>query len=271
MRNEAGKILQHYMQSWNLIYDSDGFHTHCSLIQPVIYKDIKAILKITFSIEEKRGNKLMLWYNGKGAAKVLKCDDGAILMERVIGDQSLRTMALNNRDDEATRIICRTANLLHADRNKGLPELIPLNIWFNELFLSAGKYGSPFTECAGIAKPLLDGQNDITVLHGDLHHDNILYSPERGWLAIDPKGLLGERAFDYANILCNPDKEIALSKNRLTKQIDVISKNTGINYNHLLKWTIAWAGLSAVWFLNDNMDASLPKSVAEIALKELNN
>ena len=38
-----------------------------------------------------------------------------------------------------------------------------------------------------------------------MHHDNILDFGERGWLVIDPKRLHGERAFDYANIFCNPD------------------------------------------------------------------
>jgi hypothetical protein len=42
-------------------------------------------------------------------------------------------------------------------------------------------------------------------LHGDIHHDNILDFGRRGWLAIDPKRLFGERGFDYANLFCNPD------------------------------------------------------------------
>ncbi len=33
----------------------------------------------------------------------------------------------------------------------------------------------------------------------------------RGWLAIDPKGLIGERGFEYANLFRNPDAEVALS------------------------------------------------------------
>lgn len=43
------------------------------------------------------------------------------------------------------------------------------------------------------------------VLHGDVHHGNVLNFGARGWLAIDPRGLVGERAFDHANLLCNPD------------------------------------------------------------------
>jgi len=52
---------------------------------------------------------------------------------------------------------------------------------------------------------LLADQHDVGVLHGDIHHGNILDFGPRGWLTIDPKGLIGERDFDYANLFCNPD------------------------------------------------------------------
>lgn len=245
--------------------------THTGLIRPVIYENKKAMLKISVSPEEKRGNQLMLAWNGIGAAKVFRIDNDAILTERIIGDRSLKTMAMNDRDEEATRIICQVADLLHLPEEKRTTELIPLHVWFNDLLSSAGRYGGIFIESAKTASALLKEQKNKTVLHGDLHHDNILYSSERGWLAIDPKGLSGERAFDYVNILCNPTKEIALSEDRLIEQINVISRNTGIEQKHLLKWTAAWAGLSAIWFLNDKQDASLPAGVAEMALRVLNN
>ena len=262
-------MLEHYLNIWNLIPNGGLITTHSSLIQPVLYRDTEAILKIPFSPDEKKGSKLMIWWDGMGAAKVYEHEDNAILMERITGDRSLKAMAGNNRDDEATCIICGVADQLHALRNRELPELTPLDIWFNDLFTSAERYGGIFVECAELAAILLEQQPDITVLHGDLHHENILYSSERGWLAIDPKGLVGNRAFDYANILCNPDKEIALTEGRLSGQINVISENTGISRMHLLEWTAAWAGLSAVWFLNDDMDGSLPMEIAERALREV--
>lgn len=49
----------------------------------------------------------------------------------------------------------------------------------------------------------------MAVLHGDLHHGNVLDFGPLGWLAIDPKGLHGESGFDYANILSNPDRASA--------------------------------------------------------------
>jgi len=131
------------------------------------------------------------------------------------------------------------------------------------------KYGGVISQCAATAEKLLANQQDIRVLHGDLHHENILHSAKRGWLAIDPKRLIGERTFDFANIFCNPTKEIAVDKRRLRQQLKVIASAAQLDERHLLKWVIAWAGLSASWTLDEGSDASLAIGVAEIALREL--
>jgi len=269
MKTEAEKLINRYIHLWNLIPDGELFSTNSSVLQPVMYKGEKSILKIPFVSEEKTGNKLMAQWNGSGAAKVFKWDENAILMERITGDYSLIDMLYNGQDDDATEIICGIAYLLHHNKQEAFPELIPLDRWFKDLFSSAVKYGGVITDCANLASELLSNQKDIAILHGDLHHMNVLHSSDRGWLAIDPKGLVGERTFDYVNIVCNPNKEIALAEGRMIRQIEVISNYTGINCRHLLKWTAAWAGLSAVWFLDNNMNADIPLGIAKLALKEL--
>lgn len=269
MKTEVENILSRFMNSWDLQYDGDGFYTHSSFIQPVLLGNVELILKIPFTEDEKAGIKVLQWWDGVGAAKVIKSDDDAILMERISGDLSLMTMSLNGNDDEATGIICEVANQLHSRKKELLPQLTPLSIWFEELFSSADKYGDVFLKSASIAKALLKSQTNIGVLHGDLHHKNILYSSERGWLAIDPKGLLGDKAYDYVNILCNPTKGIALAEGRFIKHIGTISRNTGIETNHLLKWTAAFAGLSAVWSLNEGQEAHLRTEVLKLAVAQL--
>ena len=52
---------------------------------------------------------------------------------------------------------------------------------------------------------MLASQREIVPLHADLHHENILDFGERGWLAIDPKRVIGERTFEYTILFCDPD------------------------------------------------------------------
>jgi streptomycin 6-kinase len=68
---------------------------------------------------------------------------------------------------------------------------------------------------AEIARTLLASPREVVPLHGDVHHGNILVFEERGWLAFDPKRLMGERGFDYANLFCNPNDTVATAPGRL--------------------------------------------------------
>jgi streptomycin 6-kinase len=154
-----------------------------------------------------------------------------------------------------------------------LPELIPLTTWFKELAPAAKQQGGIFVDSLYYADKLLKDQHDIVPLHGDIHYENILDSGNRGWIAIDPKRLIGERTFDYTNLFCNPDIAIAGAPGRLSRQLQVVAKEARLDPKRLLKWIIAWAGLSAAWFLNDGEDAlanvEAELLVAKIALAEL--
>jgi len=119
----------------------------------------------------------------------------------------------------------------------------------------------------GAARALLDSQRDMAVLHGDAHHDNILDFGERGWLVIDPKRLYGERAFDYANIFCNPDladpvPPAAIVPGRFERRLDIVAAQAGLDRRRLLQWVLAWCGLSAAWYLDDGDDAAIDLDIA---------
>jgi streptomycin 6-kinase len=122
---------------------------------------------------------------------------------------------------------------------------------------------------AAAARELLDEPRDIVVLHGDIHHGNILDFGSRGWLAIDPKHLVGERTFDFVNILRNPDAGVALRPGRFSRQATVVADAARLDRARLLKWTLAFAGLSAAWILGDGEQPDLDLAVAELAAAEL--
>jgi streptomycin 6-kinase len=268
-------IAQHKLKTakknWELTDDGEVLKTHSSLLQPVIYKGIKAILKVPMCFEERRGSALMACWDGEGAAKVFEHDDNSLLMERAVGTNSLKQMVMNGEEDKANKIICSVAAKLHNAACKQIAKLVPLPVWFTDLKPAADKYGGVFTQCSSIAHYLLNNPADISVLHGDIHYDNILDSGTAGWVAIDPKALLGEKGFDFANLFCNPDTKTATSPDRLSKQVKLVAAEAGLDAKRLLQWIAAWCGLSAAWTLIDGEDAELQLIVAGIALNELNN
>jgi streptomycin 6-kinase len=112
-------------------------------------------------------------------------------------------------------------------------------------------------------------QQDVMVFHGDVHHGNVLDFGQGGWLVIDPKGLCGERSFDYANLFCNPDIETATTPGGMARRLELIAESAGLDRGRLLQWIVAWAGLSASWFIEDGESPDRPLNVAELAASEL--
>lgn len=266
-RATLGFMFTAYLDRWGLTPDGEPIITHSSRLLPVRRGDVAAILKIAFVEEEKSGSVLMSWWNGDGAARVLQRDSDAILLERAEGERSLAELARNGQDDEASRIVCGVIARLHVPRAHQPSGLSPLSQWFRALE-PAAQSGGILVKAAAAARDLLAAPEDITVLHGDIHHGNILDFGARAWLAIDPKGLLGERGFEYANIFCNPDASVALATGRLARQATIVADASGLERERLLRWVLAYAGLSAAWFVEDG-EFPEPLAVAEAAAAEL--
>jgi streptomycin 6-kinase len=269
MSNNREALVRSYLTWWRLIPDGEFLDTPSSILVPVRHDGIPAMLKVAHGEEERRGATVMVWWNGEGAAQVLAHEGDALLMERAQGGESLIEFAQNGRDDEASRIICAAVGKLHAPRNQPLPEtLVPLSRWFQELEPAATRHGGILRESAAAARQLLADPRETGVLHGDVHHGNILDFGNRGWLAIDPKGLLGERGFDYANTFCNPDDDVATAPGRLARQASIVAEAANLDRTRLLQWILAYAGLSATWSMEDEGDPGLALEVAKMAAAE---
>ncbi len=109
------------------------------------------------------------------------------------------------------------------------------------------------------AKPML--------LHGDLHHHNVLLSEERGWIAIDPKGVAGEPAYEVAAMIRNPYdklKEVANLQPLLMRRIQILSEELGFEAARIRDWCFAQCMLSAVWNAEGVKGPSHALRVAEI-------
>lgn len=263
------RIFDRYVRQWRLEPDGAPIRTATSRLLPVRQAGAAAMLKIARVEEERRGARVLAWWAGEGAARVLAHDGDALLMERAQGADSLGAMARRGDDAAATRILCGAVARLHARRGQPPPGLVPLDAWFRDLWPAAERHGGVLRDSARHARALLDEPRQPGVLHGDIHHGNVLDFGARGWLAIDPKGLHGERGFDYANLFCNPGRRTALARGRFEQRLDLVAAASGIEPRRLLQWVVAWAGLSAVWMLQDDADPAGTLQVAARAAAAL--
>jgi len=89
-----------------------------------------------------------------------------------------------------------------------------------------------------------------TLLHGDLHHDNILAAQRQPWLAIDPKGLIGEPAYETGALLFNPQLQLLHAPDPgriLARRIDQLSEELGLDRARVRGWGLVRAVLAAWW------------------------
>jgi streptomycin 6-kinase len=262
----SSQSFKHWLVRWQLTPDGAEFTTRFgSRLVPVLWRGQRAILKLAGNEEERLGGTLMGWYGGTSAARVLAREGDALLLERLTGERSLSDMARSGQDDDATRILCRIAMALHAPRDQAAPTgLIPLDTWFHALETAATQHGGTFATCASTARSLLADQREPVVLHGDFHHGNVLDGGPRGWLVIDPKGLVGERGFEYANLFRNPDLATALAPGQM-RRAQIVSQEAGLDGRRLQEWVVAYAGLGAAWSLEGGDDPRPGLAIAEQA------
>ena len=276
-------MFEEDLARWGAVPDGEPIVTHGSRLLAVRCGDLPAMIKQPVNEDEKLGCLLMQYWTGEGAAMVLAQHGDTLLLERATGPASLSAMARQGRDDEACRILCAAAARLHAPRGRPLPDgLLPLEKWFEPLTLGGDRYGGIVACAAAIARTLLAEPREIVTLHGDLHHDNVLDFGSRGWLAIDPRHLVGDRGYDFGSIFTNPDmgfpcapalaapgQAVATQPGRLARRAAVIAEAAGIERDRLLRWVLAAVGLSAVWIFDDGDDPGIDLAVMNQALAEL--
>ncbi len=243
---------------------SDGttFSSLSSLLRPVILDGHPAFLKVTNEPEELAGARALERWAGHGAVRVLRRNHNAIVLERA--GPSLRSVA--SSDQNATAILCSVAARLHARTPTDLRGFPTLRRWFQSLFIDETPRFEPVRE---IADQLLARPDRRVLLHGDIHAENVLDGGGRGWLAIDPKGIVGARAFDYCNIFTNWTLEQVISN--FEARLRVVSAVTGIDCLDLLRWIASWSALSGLWHLESGHEvaAALPHAVTDLALRRL--
>lgn len=101
---------------------------------------------------------------------------------------------------------------------------------------------------------LLNTSTDLFLLHGDLHHGNILYSESSGWTAIDPKGLIGEREYDCIQFMLNEWEKWDVPLELLRYRVRTLSSLLPLSYERLIQYGFCHSILSASWSVEDGVD-----------------
>ena len=212
-------------------------------------------------------------FNGSGACKLLESDEerGFLLLERL---KPGRMLAELEDDDERTIIAADVMQKIWRPLESGsMPgaaeqaaqhqKFIQLSNWFNGLKKirphfngGTGPFPKELLERVEAILPELFADKNIKLMHGDFHHFNIL-SSERGWLVIDPKGVIGPAGYETGPLMINPwntfQDNISFQR-RAKRRVSILAERLGWERDFILKWATAHAVLSAWWSIEDGMD-----------------
>jgi streptomycin 6-kinase len=199
-------------------------------------------------------------FAGRGAVRVLRADlgRGVLLLERAEPGERLRDL-VPDRDAEATSIAAAVMRRLAAAPlpDHPLPDLLEQCRAFDEYLARHGD-GGPLpgdlvARAAGLMRELCASATERVVLHGDLHHDNILRATREPWLAIDPHGLVGDPGYETASLLFNPDpddRDEALTA-LVPARVEQLADELAMPLDRVLAWGFVKAVMSDVWTAED--------------------
>ena len=92
---------------------------------------------------------------------------------------------------------------------------------------------------------LASNRSHSVLLHGDLHHENIIKS-DTGWVTIDPRGIIGEPLFDVCAFIYNPIDEL-LKRDNVTRIIEQRIEAFVTRLGYSRQRIIDWLYVRTVW------------------------
>lgn len=248
-------MLQH-ARDWRVAID-ETVETETSLIAFGRRDGDRVVLKVVKREgDEWNSGDVLSAFAGHGVVRVHECTAGACLAERVDPGTSLVDLARAGRDDEATDALARVIGSM-------TPAIIPphcptVQEWGRGFawYLSSGDSQIPKTlvqQAVRIYSQLSAAQRGVRLLHGDLQHSNVLLDAGRGWLAIDPKGVVGEVEYEVGAALRNPREvphlvgDPAVVERRVDRFVSVLN----LDGARVVGWAFAQAVLSLIWTVED--------------------
>ena len=275
--SELQKRIQQYALQWSVSV-AHTFETETSGIAFGMRDQDSVVLKVIKRPgDEWLSGEILRAFDGHGVVRVHEHEPGAVLMERLRPGNSLVEVTTDGRDEEATDILADVIKQMsvHASANSplNLPKSCPrVHDWAKgfDRYLASGDEQVPKSLLEAGAETYLDlcaSQRRPLLLHGDLQHYNVLFDADRGWLAIDPKGVIGELEYEIGAVLRNPNErpDLFLSRSTIERRLSQFTNRLNLDYERTLRWAFAQAVLSAVWEVEDGHSVDSTNSSLRLA------
>ncbi|MFW0789453.1 aminoglycoside phosphotransferase family protein [Gordonia sp. CPCC 205333] len=251
------RLCDDLLAEWQLRVVGESMHGFASVVAPVRMADGReAVLKVGFDGDDEsefEGLALQQWA-GDGAVRLFRADPQrrALLLER-LGDGDLSTMP----DVEACAI---TASLYQRLHRPATPQFRPLTgylrRWLDALEHDASRVPVPrrlIEQTLRRGREFVDDPESTgTLIHGDLHYENVLAAQREPWLVIDPNPMSGDPHYELAPLLWNRWDEIADdARAGVARRFFTVVDAARLDEDRARDWVIVRMILNAHWAVED--------------------
>ena len=255
------RLLRELLADWELRVDGATMSGACAVVVPVQDSDGRAaVLKVTWPHWEAETEHLALRaWEGEGAVRLYRADPHrlALLLERIDAGRDLTTVPVL----EGCEVIAGLYGRLHRPALPQTRRLSELCRAWHERMPALVRSGLLPRRLSSHASSLLaafaaEPDVDATLIHTDLHFFNVLASDREPWLAIDPKPLAGDPAYEVAPVLWNRFEEALATGNvrsaTLSKMFAVIDAS-GLDEDRVRDWVVVREVLNVMWEFEDSL------------------
>jgi streptomycin 6-kinase len=203
-----------------------------------------------------------------GCIKLLDIDIeiGAMLLQKVVPGTPLKTL-FPGQEEQSIKIISSVIKELQCAPLLSTQQFPNILDWLSTLEKDWNMPQKYLVKARAISKQLLATSEKQVLLHGDLHHENILLSGQDKWLAIDPKGVIGDPVYEVGASIRNPIPELLANNDVMhiiQSRVDLFAELLGFDRKRILDWAYVQAALSACWALEYGPDATYFISFLEV-------
>jgi len=253
-------ILAECARRWSLAIGEPFSYASLSFVAPATREDgTDLVLKVGFLALASEVAALRA-FDGRGAVMLVDAapELGAILLERLRPGTMLATL---DDDREATTIAAAVMRELWRPPPRDLPcpTLAEWTDGFRNLREHFGGRTGPLpaqlvATAEAYREELLADPLAPVLMHGDLQHYNILRAERRPWLAIDPKGVVGDPGFEVGPFIANRLEGVADPARLIARRLDQFADELAMDRERLRRWALVSAVLSAWWSIEDSGD-----------------
>ncbi|MCW2797126.1 aminoglycoside phosphotransferase family protein [Nocardioides sp.] len=248
-------LIGELLTEWALERDGPMMHGHGSVVLPVLREGEQAVLKIAFPDVETEHEALALQrWGGRGAVRLHRADPRrrAILMER------LHTTDLTELWDlEACEVVAGLYGLIHVPAPAQLVTVTSyVGRWTDALAALPRDAPIPHRlveQALGLARDLAgDPASTGTLVHGDLHYENVLAAERAPWLAIDPQPMSGDPHYEPAPMLWNRWDELADDiRGGVRRRFHALLDAASLDEDRARAWVVVRMVVNAYWAIED--------------------